>query len=69
MGFLIAGIVLLISVLGVFWLKDRFRSPTLQRIADHELTARLTIVAAALIVLGLLMAGADILEALGLSAQ
>ncbi|HAD86301.1 MAG TPA: hypothetical protein DCG48_02970 [Rhodospirillaceae bacterium] len=69
MGFLIAGIVLLISVLGVFWLKDRFRSPTLQRIAYHELTARLTIVAAALIVLGLLMAGADILEALGLSAQ
>ena len=69
MGFLIAGIVLLISVLGVFWLKDRFRSPTLQRIAYHELTARLTIVAAALIVLGLLMAGADILEAPGLSAQ
>jgi hypothetical protein len=66
MGFLIAGIALLGGILGVFWLKDRLRSATIQRIAYHELTARLAVVAMALIVLGLLMAGTDILKALGL---
>ena len=66
MGFLIAGTVLLGGILGVFWLKDRLRSGTLQRIAYHELTARLTVVAAALIILGLLIAGNDILVALGI---
>ena len=52
MGFLIAGIVLMSGILGVFWLKDRVRAPVLHRMAYHELTARLAVVAAALIVLG-----------------
>ena len=67
MGFFIAGSVLLTSILGLFWAKDRFRSDRLHRMAYHELTARLAIVAAALIVLGLLIAGADLLAMIGIN--
>ncbi|PIW28285.1 MAG: hypothetical protein COW30_07890 [Rhodospirillales bacterium CG15_BIG_FIL_POST_REV_8_21_14_020_66_15] len=66
MWFLISGTVLMGGILGVFWLKDRLRSVTLQRMAYHELTARLAVVAAALIILGLLIAGTDILKMLGI---
>jgi len=65
MWFLFAGAALLAGILGLFWAKDRYSSPTLHRMAYHELTARLTVVAAALIIIGALMAGADILDLMG----
>lgn len=52
---LIAGVALLASILGLFWLKDRAQSQTLARIAHSELTARLALAGAAFAVLGLLL--------------
>ncbi|MAF95563.1 MAG: hypothetical protein CMM60_07400 [Rhodospirillaceae bacterium] len=61
MWILIAGILLLWVVLGVFHLKDRFHNPWLARLAYHELTMRLTVVAAALIFFGAITAVGDFL--------
>jgi len=55
MFFLLAGVVLLSTILGLFWLKDRMESPVLARVAFSEPVARLAVVAAAFIVLGLLL--------------
>ena len=55
MFFLLAGVGLLSTILGLFWLKDRLQSPVLSRIAFSEPVARLAVVAAAFIVLGLLL--------------
>jgi len=66
MWFLISGVVLLAAILSLFWFKDRLRSPILLRMAYHELTARLALVSFALIVIGLLMTGGEILRWLGL---
>ncbi len=66
MWVLISGVLLLAAILGAFWLKDHLRSPFLLRVAYHELTARLALIAAGLIVIGLLLTGGDILETLGL---
>ncbi len=55
MFLLLAGVVLLSTILGLFWLKDRLESPVLARIAFSEPVARLAVVAAAFIVLGLLL--------------
>lgn len=66
MWFIFAGVGLLAGILGLFWAKDQFSSPTLHRMAYHELTARLTVVAAALIIIGVLVAGADLLDFLGI---
>jgi hypothetical protein len=55
MFLLLAGVVLLSTILGLFWLKDRLQSPVLARIAFSEPIARLAVVAAAFIVLGLLL--------------
>lgn len=52
MWLMIVGAVLLAGVLGVFYLKDRLRSPWLAWMAYHELTMRLAVVAVALIALG-----------------
>ena len=52
---LIAGVALLAAILGLFWLKDRAQSPTLARIVQSELTARLALAGAAFTVLGLLL--------------
>ncbi len=52
---LLAGIGLLSTILGLFWLKDRLQSPVLARIAFSEPVARLAVVAAAFIVLGVLL--------------
>jgi hypothetical protein len=49
------GAVLLSAIVGLFWLKDRLRSPVLARIAYSGLVARLAVVGAALSVLGLLL--------------
>lgn len=65
MWFFIAGILLMAGILGLFWLKDRMESLTLQRMAYHELTARLTVVAYALILFGGIMVIGDILRYFG----
>lgn len=67
MWFFLSGLVLLGAILGLFWLKDRLESPTLHRMAYHEMTARLTVVAVVLIFVGLLLAGSDMLRMLGLA--
>ena len=55
MFFIITGAILLTSILGVFWLKDRLQSPLLARFAYSGLVARLAVVSAAFIILGLLI--------------
>ena len=55
MFLLLAGVVLLSTILGLFWLKDRLESPVLARIAFSEPVARLAVVAAVFIVLGFLL--------------
>lgn len=55
MYLLLAGIALLSTILGLFWLKDRLDNPVLARIAFSEPVARLAVIAAAFIVLGLLL--------------
>ncbi len=55
MYFLLAGVALLSTILGLFWLKDRLENPVLARIAFSEPVARLAVIAAAFIVLGLLL--------------
>ena len=55
MFLLLAGVVLLSTILGLFWLKDRLENPVLARVAFSEPIARLAVVAAAFIVLGLLL--------------
>jgi len=62
MGFVIAGAVLLVAVIGVFYLKDHFRKPWLARLAYHELTMRLVVVAAALMIFGGLIAIGEFFE-------
>ena len=59
MFLLLAGVVLLSTILGLFWLKDRLESPLLARIAFSEPVARLAVVAAIFIVLGLLLILSD----------
>jgi len=51
----LVGVGLLSAILGLFWLKDQLRSPVLARIALSEPIARLAVVAAAFIVIGLLL--------------
>jgi hypothetical protein len=60
MGVLIAGIVLLGSVLGLFYLKDRLEQQWLRRLAYHELTMRLVVIAVALIFFGAVIAIGDL---------
>ena len=55
MFLLLAGIALLSTILGLFWLKDLLENPVLARIAFSEPVARLAVIAAAFIVLGLLL--------------
>ncbi|MEC9367242.1 MAG: hypothetical protein VX871_00960 [Pseudomonadota bacterium] len=51
----LAGAVILLSAVGLFWLKDQLQSPTLARLAYSGLVARLTLAGAALCVLGILL--------------
>jgi hypothetical protein len=55
MTILLIGIGILGAVLGLFYLKDRLKSPTLARIAHGELVMRFTVIAAAMIVAGILL--------------
>lgn len=52
MSYFVIGAVLLGLILGLFWLKDELRSPRLARMAYSELTARLAVVAAGLMLVG-----------------
>ena len=62
MFFIITGAILLTSILGVFWLKDRLQSPLLARFAYSGLVARLAVVSAAFIILGLLIILSELLQ-------
>lgn len=53
MHYLLSGALLLALILGLFWLKDQLRSPRLARMAYSELTMRLAVVAAGLMLVGL----------------
>lgn len=55
MALFITGIGLLAVILGLFWLKDRLRKPLLARFVYSGLVARLAVVGAAFVVLGLLL--------------
>ena len=59
MFFFLAGIALLTVIISVFWLKDQLENHLLARIAYSGLVARLAVVGAAFVVLGLLLMLAD----------
>ena len=52
---LLSGIALLAAMIGLFYLKDRFESPRLARIAHSELMMRFTVIAAVMIFVGILL--------------
>jgi hypothetical protein len=62
MYFLLTGIILLLVILGLFWLMDKLQSPMLTRIAYSGLIARLAVVGAVFAVLGLLMMLSEFVE-------
>ena len=64
MFFLVSGIILLSLILGLFWLKDRLENPLLARFAYSGLVARLAVVVAAFVVLGLLLMLAEFAQQL-----
>jgi uncharacterized membrane protein YciS (DUF1049 family) len=59
-SYFVFGAVLLALILGLFWLKDELRSPRLARMAYSELTARLAVVAAGLMLVGVIVAAGQI---------
>ena len=58
---LLVGVATLSTILGLFWLKDRLQSPVLARVAFSEPVARLAVIAAAFIVLGVLLIVSDLI--------
>jgi hypothetical protein len=52
---LLTGIAILGAVVGLFYLKDRFESPRLARLAHSELMMRFTVIAVVMIVIGILL--------------
>ena len=63
MGFFVTGVLLLATIIGLFWLKDRLRNPLLARVAYSEPVARLAVVGAALSIVGLLMMASKLFAA------
>ncbi len=59
MYFLLGGAGLLAALVGLFWLKDRWRSPLLARLAYSGLVARLAVIGAALSLVGVLLVLAE----------
>ena len=53
--FTLIGVGLVGLIIGLFWLKDRLESLRLLRIAHSEPIARLAVIGAALVVIGLLL--------------
>jgi len=64
MSVLIAGMALLAMVLGVFWWKGGTDRPWVARLAHSRFTARLAVLAAALMVVGALLALGSLLDGL-----
>ena len=60
MGVLITGVLLLVAVLGLFYLKDRLEQQWLRRLAYHEVTMRVVVIAVALIFFGAVIAIGDL---------
>jgi hypothetical protein len=58
---LLIGIAILGVVLGLFYLKDRLESPTLARIACSEPMMRFAVIAAAMIVIGIMLLVGELL--------
>lgn len=52
---LLIGLLLLLSIIGLFWAKDRLQNQTLARIAYSEPVARLAVVGAVLMLVGLIL--------------
>lgn len=55
MAILLTGFGVLGAVIGLFYLKNRLRSPTLARLAYSELMMRFAVIGAALIAVGALL--------------
>ena len=51
MTLLFIGVGLVLAIIGLFWLKDRFESPWLARIAHSEPIMRLAVIGAAMAVI------------------
>lgn len=64
MLYLVSGALLLVLILGLFWLKDELRSPRLARMAHSELTMRLAVVAAGLMMVGAVILAGTVWQAL-----
>ena len=54
MNLLIAGLLIITLIIGLFWLKDRLASQLLVRIAYSGLTARLAVIGGAISTIGIL---------------
>lgn len=57
---LVAGVILLGSILALFWLKDSLQSPGIARFVYSGFAARLALVGAAFTILGALLVVADL---------
>ena len=55
MTLFLTGVFLVLTIVGLFWLKDRYESPLMARIAYSELVMRLAVIGAAISVIGLLL--------------
>jgi hypothetical protein len=55
MAIFLIGVGLVLAIIGLFWLKDRLRSPLLARIAHSEPVMRLAVIGAAMAMIGLLL--------------
>ena len=55
MYLLIAGLLIISLIIGLFWLKDRLASRLLARLAFSELTARLAVIGGAFSIIGMLL--------------
>ncbi len=62
MGVMITGVVLLVLVLGLFYLKDRLELQWLRRLAYHEVTMRVVVIAVALMFFGVVLAVSDLIR-------
>ena len=60
MYLLVAGLLLLTLIIGLFWLKQRLASPLLARIAYSGLTARLAVIGGAFSIIGILLLLAEL---------
>jgi len=61
MTLILIGALLLGLIWALFWLKDELRSPRLARLAYSELSMRLVVIAVALLMVGAVLAVADLI--------